>query len=193
MGRPAQYQRDEVLEKAMEAFWDGGYTATSMAQLVKATNLKPGSLYSAFKSKEDLFFAVLGYYAEHNNLRFKEALSENESPLDAIRSFFNLFANMITDPESRRGCLLINTILELARKDDDVRERVTKYLDANEELFRQALVSAQEKGELSSDRDPGAIAAFLMTNIWGLRVLAGTAPEKERTQAIVDQLLMILD
>ena len=54
MGRPALYERDDVLEKAMHAFWDNGYNSTSMAQLVEATSLQPGSLYAAFKSKEEL-------------------------------------------------------------------------------------------------------------------------------------------
>ena len=37
MARPAEYDRDEVLGRAMQAFWDNGYCATSVSQLVEAT------------------------------------------------------------------------------------------------------------------------------------------------------------
>ena len=59
MARPAQYDRDKILDKAMQTFWEHGYCATSMATLVQTTDLKPGSLYAAFESKQGLFLATL--------------------------------------------------------------------------------------------------------------------------------------
>ena len=47
----------------MKAFWEHGYAATSITQLVDATHLQPGSLYAAFDSKQGLFLAVLDHYA----------------------------------------------------------------------------------------------------------------------------------
>ncbi len=50
MARPAQFDRGEILDKAMQTFWEHGYSATSMANLVETTELNPGSLYAAFES-----------------------------------------------------------------------------------------------------------------------------------------------
>ncbi len=193
MARPIQFKREEVLEKAMEAFWEGGYCATSMACLVEVTKLKPGSLYAAFKSKEGLFLAALDCYGERSAARIGQALAKSDSPLQGIRAYFHELADGMANPRTRHSCLLVNTVLELARQDEVVRKRVNLHFHAIEARFIKALEDAQADGELSSDKDPAALAAFLMSNIWGLRVLEGTAPEQERARAVVDQLLKLLD
>lgn len=193
MARPIQYEREEVLKKAMEAFWDRGYCATSMTQLVEATELKPGSLYAAFKSKEGLFLAALDYYGERSTTRIGQALAALDSPLEGIRAYFRQLAQDTADPRTKHSCLLVNTVLELARQDEAVRDRVNLHFNAIEVQFRKALETAQAGGELSADKEPAALATFLMSNIWGLRVLEGTAAEQGRAQAIVNQLLKLLD
>jgi TetR/AcrR family transcriptional repressor of nem operon len=193
MARPAQFEREAVLDKAMQAFWDHGYCATSMAELMKATGLQPGSLYGAFDSKQGLFLAALDHYGERGAGRLRQALADADSPLQGIRGFFRRLAGDIADPKARRSCLLVNTVLELSRQDAAVQQRVNSHLDAMEELFRQALEAARTSGELAPDKDPAALAAFLMTSIWGLRVLGGTDPAPERVHAVLEQLLAQLD
>lgn len=193
MARPAEFEREEVLEKAMQAFWDQGYGATSLAHLVEVTDLHPGSLYAAFDSKEGLFLAALDHYGQRSAERMERALAEADSPLEGIRSYFRQLAEDAANPRAKRSCLLVNSVLELGRHNKTVQQRVTRHLDTLEALFRGALEDAQAKGELSAEKDPAALAAFLMSNIWGLRVLGGTAPAPERTQAVVRQVLALLD
>ncbi len=189
MARPARFEREEVLEKAMRTFWDQGYCATSMANLVEVTDLKPGSLYAAFRSKRDLFLAALDYYAERSLARVGQILAAADSPLEGVRSYFRQLAREVADPKGKGSCFLVNTVLESARQDKAVQKRVKRHLAAIEALFQQALETAQANGELAPDKDPTALAAFLMSSIWGLRVLGGTAPGPERTQAVVNQVL----
>ncbi|MES9871193.1 MAG: hypothetical protein ABW149_16055, partial [Sedimenticola sp.] len=59
--------------------------------------------------------------------------------------------------------------------------------------FKQALSSARKQGELGAGKDPDALAALLMSSIWGLRVLGGTAPQPQRARAVVGQLMTLLD
>jgi TetR/AcrR family transcriptional repressor of nem operon len=193
MARPIQFERDEVLEKAMRAFWDQGYNATSMTDLVDATDLRPGSIYAAFDSKEGLFLAALDHYAEQSVAKIERALTEAESPLEGIRSFFRKLGREAAGEYSNRSCLLVNTVLELARQNETVQKRVNRHLGAIETLFRHALENAQSSGELSPDKDPKALAAFLMTSIWGLRVLGGTNPAPARTRSVINQLLTLLE
>lgn len=173
----------------MQAFWDQGYCATSMADLVAVTDLKPGSLYAAFRSKRDLYLAALDHYAERSVARLEQFLAAADSPLEGIRGYFVQLAREVADPKGKRSCFLVNTVLELARQDKVVQKRVNRHLGAIEALFCQALEAAQATGELAPDKDPQALAAFFMANIWGLRVLGGTAPGPERTRAVVNQLL----
>ncbi|MCG8427312.1 MAG: TetR/AcrR family transcriptional regulator [Chromatiales bacterium] len=187
MGRPIEFNPEEVLENAMRAFWEQGYCATSMADLTSATNLKPGSLYAAFKSKQGLLLAALDHYGQRSRERLQQTLTEAASPLAGIRSYFQQLTEV--NPATNQSCFLVNTVLELARKDEAIRSHINRHFDEIELLFREALHNAQQAGELSAEKDPDALAAFLMSNIWGLRVLLGTAPSKQRLKSVVDQLL----
>ncbi len=193
MARPAGFAREEVLEKAMQAFWDRGYCATSMAQLVAATELNPGSLYAAFQSKRGLFLAALDHYGERSAERIEHALRTAESPLQGIRSYFRQLAAYVADPQAERGCFLVNSVLELGRRDAAIGASAKRHFDVIEAKFRNALTGAQTAGELAPDKDPRALAALLMSSIWGLRVLGATAPDAERARGVVRQLLQLLD
>ncbi|OIR05112.1 HTH-type transcriptional repressor ComR [mine drainage metagenome] len=192
MGRPAEFEREKVLEKAMHAFWDCGYGDTGVSQLSKVTRLKPGSLYGAFESKEALFLEALESYGKASVKQVKAALAGGRSPLGAIRTYFMDLAAEAAGPYSKRSCLLVNTVLELARKEPKIQAHVNRQFEAIEEVLREALVRAKKAGELQADADPAALAAYLITSIWGLRVLGGTAPEPGRAKAVARQILAAL-
>lgn len=192
MARPTQFKRDEVLQKAMLTFWTQGYQATSMADLVAATELKPGSLYAAFDSKQALFLAALDHYTTQRLATVRRILESPSSPMQGIRDYFNTLVDYAGGDHAGRGCLLVNTVLELSPRNAEVQGRVKQYLRRIEALFNASLVRAQQCGELSADRDPEQLSAFIMTNIWGIRVLDKTASPPERTRATVDMLLAAL-
>ena len=185
MARPAQFDRDTILDKAMQAFWDQGYCATSMATLVETTELKPGSLYAAFESKLGLFLATLDHYGERSVKKLRFRLSEAESPLQAIDAYFDRLADDIEKPQGKTSCLLVNTVLELSRRDAEIRKRINRHFDHIESAFVDALQRACTLGELDASTDCDALATFLMSNIWGLRVLAGTGPDPGRARQVV--------
>jgi len=193
MARPAEFNRREVLDRAMQAFWSQGYCATSMADLTETTALKPGSLYAAFKSKEGLFLAALDHYGELSFQNIRRVLSSTDTPLGGVRKFFEQISANANEQEDEHSCFLVNTVLEVARRNPRVRERVNLHLNAIEGLFRKALQASREHGELDPESDPEALAAFIMANIWGLRVLLAAGADRKRLRAVVDQMLVLLD
>lgn len=192
MARPAEFERTDVLEKAMNVFWRTGYSATSIADLVDATKLKPGSLYGAFQSKRGLFLEVIDTYSVRSIERVTKAMSEAESPIKGIEQFFNRFCHELEIDEIGKGCLMVNTMLELATEDDEIRDRISNYLNLVEQHFHTALVKAQELGEIDKQRDAADLATYLMTNIWGLRVLSSKRPEHRKYEAVVNNILISL-
>lgn len=192
MARPIQFDRDEVIERALHAFWEQGYCATGMARLVDATHLKPGSLYAAFDSKQGLFLAALDRYGEQSAERLRLQLEGADSPLQGIGEFLRSLATTVESAEKQGSCLLVNSVLELARRDDEVRAHANRHFALIERMLADALRRAQDQGELAADRNCDELASFLINNIWGLRVLAGTGPQPGRAQQIVGQILSIL-
>ncbi len=192
MARPAAFDREQVLGRATAAFWEHGYFSTSISQLVEATELKPGSLYAAFGSKEGLFLAALDHYAQQSLGRLQAILAEAADPLQGIETFFMQLAREGEGDARRRGCLLVNTVLEVGRHNPAVRVRVTKHLAEIEGVLRAALEEAQALGLLAAGKSPQSLARFLMTTIWGLRVLGGTGADAESAQLVVQEVLSVL-
>jgi len=192
MARPAEFDRADVLEKAMNVFWRTGYSATSVTDLVQATNLKPGSLYGAFQSKRGLFLEVIDTYAAISLYRVSSVMKDAESPLKGIELFFKYFCEELAQDQVGKGCLLVNTMLELATEDDEIRDRVSGYLGEVEDYFTNALTEAQEKGLLTKQQTPEDLSTYLMSSIWGLRVLSSKRPAQAKYDAVVFNILKAL-
>lgn len=192
MARPAEFDRTDVLEKAMNVFWRTGYSATSVTDLVNATKLKPGSLYGAFQSKRGLFLEVIDTYAARSLNRVSSVMEDAETPLKGIEQFFKCFCDDLVNDRLGKGCLMVNTMLELATEDDEIRERVGGYLSQVETYFTKALTQAQEQGLLDKQQSAEDLATYLMTNIWGLRVLSSKRPDQSKYDAVIANMLKTL-
>lgn len=191
MARPVGFDREEVLERATEVFWQRGYCATSVSELVTATRLQPGSLYAAFESKQGLFLAVLDHYAHQTLARLRRCLANADDPLQGIGAFFNGLASDRADSR-RRGCLLVNSVLEVGRTDAQVQARVNEHLGDIESAVLAALQRARADGLLAKDRSPAVLAKYLMTTIWGLRVLGSTGASAHDARQVVAEALSVL-
>jgi len=192
MARPAEFDRQDVLIKAMNTFWRTGYTGTSINDLVTATDLKPGSLYGAFDSKRRLFFETVDLYANRTLLRVETTLLESTSPLQGVFTFFDRLCADLASDNSGKGCLLLNTLMELGSEDQELRNHITAYLNQVEKVFEKTLERARQAGELGADADCTQLAKFLMTAIWGLRVLNTTLPERSAYQQVCQTYLSAL-
>lgn len=193
MARTAAYKREEVIEKAMQAFWEHGYEATGMSQITRVTGLNPGSLYAAFQSKQNLFLAALDLYGDFNQAAIARELAKYSNPLDALREFFRHLAATSAGPAGKRSCFLVNSALEVARHDKAARKLIHAHFQKIEALFLATLEKAKAEGYLAPDKNPRTLAASLMVFIWGFRVLGVTGATPVHSQAIVEQVLALLD
>ncbi|HHD64034.1 MAG TPA: TetR/AcrR family transcriptional regulator [Desulfobulbaceae bacterium] len=189
MARAVEFDREEVLQKALNIFWQDGYCKCSISRLVHATHLQPGSIYAAFSSKDGLFVATLEYYGRQSVKRLQSCLEKADTPLQGVRKFIETIGEIILSREEQRGCFLVNTVLEFSSGKDAINQEVNKYMKAIESHLLATLMSARDAGELSPDQDPEALAKYLMVNIWGLQVLAKTNPDKKSVRAVLDQIL----
>ncbi len=191
MARPITYDRNEVLDKVVNLFWLQGFSATSISQLVKATDMKPASLYAAFDSKEGIFHASVDHYGRRSVDMISHLLEDNVSPMAGLKAYFNglrVMSEKPEDEESRRGCFLVNTLLEMGPINTSIRDQVFYYLDQIEAVFRTSLQRAKELDEVASDTDVIVQAKVIMNTIRGLRVLHRAGGSVETLDIIVAQL-----
>ena len=185
LGRSAHFDREDLLDQAMQIFCDNGYRGTPVARLLEQIGLNPGSLYVAFGSKKRLFEAVLDRYAAKTLTLMAGEISRSTGPLAGIRSLFMRLADDADGSGNRENCLLIKTALEVGRHDSDLQERLNAYFASIETLLCETLERARSMGELPQSRDPKSLASFLFSGVLSLRVLGTTAilPGHARTIA----------
>jgi AcrR family transcriptional regulator len=159
----AQFDRDEVIKKSTLLFWQNGYSASSMQQVVKTTGLKPGSIYLAFGSKEALFRESLESYATNSIKRIREFIDNSESVGKGLCTFLNYIAEEALN-ENHCSCFLVKTQLELVNEGGELYQYASEKLGDIEGLFREYL--SAEYGEEGGKRK----AASIMLHIYGMRV-----------------------
>lgn len=120
-GRPREFELDDALDAAMNAFWLHGYESTSMADLVEATGVKKGSLYKAFGDKHALFVSSLERYMQKMEAELAPILMSAPTATVAVRRWIEFAQGTGSSDECPRGCMIVNTISELAPHDPIVR------------------------------------------------------------------------
>lgn len=187
MGRPASFKPQELLGDITELFWRQGYFATSVADLGETTGLNPGSLYNAFGNKRGVLVASLEYYGRRSIDRARTALQDQDDIEQAIKGFFDVMIDVIVKDEDAKGCFLVNTWLETASHDDEIKAQIQRIFDSVEEQFHSALLDAQKRGRISSTADISVLSQYLMMTIWGLRVKGRISPDRQQLQSMVYQ------
>ena len=168
-----KFNQEEILDQAMEVFWQKGYEGTSVQDLTKATGLGRGSLYGAFGDKEQLFITVLDRYAAKFQAEIVEQLN-NPDPYQALEGMFKVMIERMSNPKYPRGCLNTNTSVGMSGKSEMIERKIAERLGGLESAIYLVLRKAQTEGKLSPKRDLRALARFLVAVSQGMAVLNKT-------------------
>ncbi len=188
-----QFDVDDALSKAMDAFWARGYEATSMHDLVACMGINRGSLYATFGDKRALFIQALRRYDAVYRQAWVDALGAAPSAKRAIRDAFEAVIASVLKDGARDGCLLVNTALELSPHDPEIAGIVRDGLAEMEGFFRRMVKRGQAAGEIPAGLDAVATARALLGLFIGLRVLSRSRPERALLRAIARQAEALLE
>jgi len=193
VARTKEFDPDAALQKALELFWERGYEATSMSDLVDHLGVARASIYATFGGKRDLYVKALDRYVRTRDPDPVELLSQPGPVLPAVRSLVESYAEQSLRDERRRGCMIVNAATEIMTRDPQVARRVEASWDALETALTSALTRARAQGELAADKDPRALARFLLVVMQGIRVLGRGEPDPGRLRDATAQALALLD
>jgi len=193
MGRHKEFDREVVLDRALETFWSQGYEATSIQDLVERMGINRASLYGTFGDKQALFLAALERYEHVVSRKLLDVLDGPGSGKEAIRTFFLTKICYATARDRPKGCLMTNSAVERSGHDPQTAARVAAGLSRVEEAFYRALVRARRAGEIDERHDLRALARFLMTCAQGLTVVSKVCPDPLLLRQVVHVTLAALD
>lgn len=193
MPRTKQFDEEEVLAKAMELFWKKGYNGTSIQDLVDHLGVNRASLYNTFGGKDALFRRSLQLYRAQNIQQIAGFLRRQPSIREGIRSLFLMAADRCVRDTDRKGCFVVNTATELIPGHPEMLHLLLDNQTAFEQLFLEVLEEGVQRGEISSDTNVAATAAFLFTLYNGLNVIAKINPDPAHLNRTLEVGLSVLD
>lgn len=191
MGRPREFDEDEVLDQALGVFWEHGFAATSISHLTEATGLTKGSLYKAFEDKRSLFLRALDRYLT-NGVATLTAVADRGSPLEALRNWLTKVLELATCDGVRRGCWAVNCAIELAPHDAAVRARIGAHEAEVQGIYAKLIRRAIAAGELPSGINAAAAARWISTTIHGLQVRGKLGLDRKLARETVSMTLHAL-
>jgi TetR/AcrR family transcriptional repressor of nem operon len=193
MARPRAFDIDDVMERAMHVFWRRGYQATTLGDLLAAMRLSKSSFYETFGTKRALLLTALRRYAESGMAGLIAPLLAPDASRPAIEAALARMVRHARSAEGRRGCLVNNTLGEVAPNDPIVFAATREVLEQLEALLIGVVRRAQARGEITRKESARALARFLATTFGGLNLVAKARPDKTTLDEVVRVTLRALE
>jgi len=183
---------DSALEKAGEAFWERGYEATSLRDLLDAMGIQKGSFYDTYGSKHEAYIRSLTAYADSRFAAFAR-LTEDVTPREGLAALINAVYQDCISPQGHRGCMIINCALELADHDPEAQVVVKRAFKVHARLFSSCIRAGQKSGEISPKLDAQATAQSMLGLVMGMRVYSRAGFPKTTIKTLAGQALALVD
>ncbi|KGA44235.1 Bacterial regulatory proteins, tetR family [Yersinia frederiksenii] len=186
-GRPKKFDRDNVLEKAMNLFWRFGYEPTSMSELIAGTGVKPSSLYAEFGSKEGLFCAAVEKYLATYGQARDAILDQDELPLQqVIEQLLRTSVEWFTDAEMPPGCFMVAATFGMSAADDVLFHQLSQQRNSAERKVIECLACRVDKGELPDNTNCALLGKYIVNVIQGMSVQARNGATYDELSGLVD-------
>ena len=175
----------------MKLFWSRGYAATSLPDLLETMGIARSSFYASFGTKRELFMECLELFGDRT-LAMVDRDVKNLPLTGLPRAFFEATLLDVSQRKAQQGCMMVNTVLELADVDEELNELAAKKLNAIESSFARAFKHAQQNGELNTSRSPAELASLVMVINFGLRVQVRKTQTRQALKPLIENCLSML-
>ena len=186
------FEVDDAVEAAMRVFWKKGFARTTLTDLTEATGVKRQSLYNAIGDKRELFLQSLRRYDRDHRRSVMERIEALPDPVRAIHILFRGVVEESCHDDAHKGCLLVNTALEMPFHDAEIQLLLKTGLRDFEASCQRLVRRGQELGRIPADLDPDAAAKGLLGLFIGIRVLARGTSDGEELGGMAEQALRLV-
>ncbi len=188
-GRPRSFDRETALEKAIMAFWEHGYEATSVSDLTRVMGIGAPSLYAAFGDKQALFAEVVSEYGTRYGSFGDRALAEEPTARAAVARMLREAAAKYTEPGLPHGCLVVHAATNCSNP--EVEASLRDRRNANIAAFEGRIRADIAAGELPADTDAAALARHTGAVIQGMSQQARDGARREELEALAEIAMAI--
>ncbi|AXK21332.1 MULTISPECIES: TetR/AcrR family transcriptional regulator [Bacillus] len=192
MARTREFDEDQVLDAAMQLFWEKGYEATSLSDLTSRMGIQRPSIYSTFGDKKELFEAALRRYTMSRASDIRNKLQSHSSVKESFSIFFADVVNEEYAGDLSKGCFCINTMVELAPHDERFEILTREHQMYLAVIFQETIERGIQSGELEVNTDAKSLAQALIVALIGLTVMMKSRPQRTFVDNVIATTLTLL-
>ena len=193
MPRTKQFREEETLKKAVELFWEKGFHATSMQDLVLHLGINRASLYDTYGGKEELFDKAFAHYRKSAGGWLEELFKSESSVKLGFKKLFETAIQEATTDECKKGCFVVNTATELIPGTDKIESVLLEHKDYVEKLFSSYVQRGIDNGEIATTKNAQELGLMLYTLYNGIRVVSKVDTDTKKLEKIANAGLSVLD
>jgi len=190
-GRPRAYDPQIALARAAAQFWKAGYDGTSLDDLVGATGMNRPSLYAAFGDKRAIYLKTLDYYMEEGQALARAALAGDPPLREFLARFYGKALDLYYG-DGPRGCYTVGTAAVAAAADADVRKFLAARVRNADDFLRKQIEKGKERGEISRDADPAALAYLATATLHTLAVRSRAGMPRKELDALAKEAIAVI-
>jgi len=187
--------KQKIIMEALRLFSLKGFLTTSVQDILSAAGASKGGFYNHFKSKEELFYAVLDEARRiwrENNLR---GFDETPKPVEKVKKLLTNFKDVyLQDTQCLPGgCIFVTLSVELDDQKPDLAREVNKGFEGLKSLINRLLEQGKASGELKDETDTEAVTELIFAGLLGATVIYGVDKSAEKLDHTINSLLDYLD
>lgn len=192
MARPREFDPQEALQTAIEVFWEKGYQATSVDEIIRRSGVAKYGIYGTFGTKRELFMKVLAQYASDRRKDIQRPIRRPDAALPEILTFFDDVPRRITSKAHPGGCLIAKTGVEVGLQDPEIRDFVKRFFRDTAKVLQGCLARAVERGQLEERTDISSLATYLVTEFRVALMLASSGSSRREIEQHLEVALQAL-
>lgn len=192
MARQREFDKQVVLERAIRLFWERGYEATSIRDLLDVMGISSSSLYETFGDKRGVFLAALAQFCEWERAQISQMAQEASSPDKFIEHLFSSVDQILYASTPTQGSLALNTMVEYGTRDPDITQLLLAHYFGIAHIVTQVIQAGQAQGNIQNAQPAAELAHTLLSTLYGVVMLKGVKPDFPHNQAITQVILQLL-
>jgi TetR/AcrR family transcriptional regulator, transcriptional repressor for nem operon len=187
--------KDKIIHEALRQFSSKGFMSTSISDILESVGTSKGGLYNHFKSKEDLFFAVLSEAQKIWRQRNLADLDRFERPLDKLKQILENYRDQyLVDSENfPGGCVFVALAVELHDQQPHLAQEINQGFERFKDLIQRLLDQGKAAGSLRNGFDTGMATEIVFSGILGACVTYTLEKSKENLDCTIKGLIDFLN
>jgi len=188
LGRSISFNKEHALDKAMYLFWEKGYDATYISDLIETMEISRSTLYHSFGDKEEIFKQVLEHYKSYGR-RKRNLLFSGIDTKASLKSFFYQHIKECYSDDIPKSCIITNSSLLIGQIDPSIEEILLNDFNELEKIFKQVIEEGKKKGEISQEANSELVAYSLLSLNHSIKLMSKYKKEKNLAYDLVDKTI----